>query len=995
MIGLMARRISSPVIVGRDDELTLLRATIARGAAGDPETVLISGEAGVGKSRLVGQLADEADDLGVHIVVGGCMALVDAPWPYAPVAAAVDALLRDTDNDPTLTAGLAGDLVRLSPDIGSKLDAPPLAVPEAMIPGRVFDAVRNLFGRAASTRPLVVVFEDLHWADPSSLDLIGYLIRNMDWPGAIVATYRSDELHRRHPLLPWLAEIARVASVERIELDRLSPEAIAAQVEAILGEVPDARLIDEVVHRGGGNAFITEELVVSRGRDGGIPRAAGVKHLLLARVAGLSDATRTTVEAMSVSPAATDSAIVAAASGRPDIEVEAAIHEALDAQIVVPAVDGSGYVFRHALLQEAVYDGLLPSERRRYHLGFARALEATHGPEAVHHALAANDLALALRASIAAGAAASTAGAFVDAATHLERAVQLFDAVSGADAFVEGGRSRLLALAAQAVSYSGDSVRALRLWRAALDAAEPEGSVEERAEMLLGLAIDANDTSEHAAAIEATQMANELLMVSPPSRLRARVLADHARDLFVAAEAAAAVETSRAAIEMASVVGDLRIEALGRGRLSLALFHLGQRDEAIAEAETALSIARATRDRFVVHSVFWNAGKLYDDVGQPGHGGDLLIGEAVPLARELGLATSAVTALGAWQLWQAGRWSEGRRALDEALQEPGKRSGRATELDVVQDLYDVMTRPTALRAEAREPTAVDSPPDWIIAAEDAIRRAEPERAVALARQGLKASEKEASLGNRTHRGWLLRLIARAEADAAASSTGHRQAERRLAAARRSAEAATEARALLEVGHEGDLRGGDMPANVLLAEAEATRAVGSSDPGAWEHAAEAWESRDGIFEAAYARYRRAEALLSAGRRRGEAADDLRWAKRTTVALGAAPLEEAIDALAARARIDLGTAAGSGSMLAGGALGELASPLTRREVEVLGLLAEGRSNRQIAEALFISESTAGVHVSNILGKLGVSGRTEAAAAAFRAGLAPLVEAVPADR
>ena len=103
MIGLMARRISSPVIVGRDDELALLRATVARGAAGDPETVLISGEAGVGKSRLVGQLAMEADELGVRVVVGGCLALVDAPLPYAPVAAAVDALLRDTD-DATLGA---------------------------------------------------------------------------------------------------------------------------------------------------------------------------------------------------------------------------------------------------------------------------------------------------------------------------------------------------------------------------------------------------------------------------------------------------------------------------------------------------------------------------------------------------------------------------------------------------------------------------------------------------------------------------------------------------------------------------------------------------------------------------------------------------------------------------------------------------------------------------------------------------------------------------
>jgi len=175
-----------------------------------------------------------------------------------------------------------------------------------MIPGRVFDAVRTVFGRAAATRPLVVVFEDLHWADPSSLDLIGYLIRNAGWSGAIVATYRSDELHRRHPLLPWIAEIVRLPLVERIELERLSAGASAAQVEAILGEAPDPELVDEIVRRGGGNAFMTEELLASRERDGAIPRDAGIKQLLLARVASLPDATRTTVEAMSVASAALD-----------------------------------------------------------------------------------------------------------------------------------------------------------------------------------------------------------------------------------------------------------------------------------------------------------------------------------------------------------------------------------------------------------------------------------------------------------------------------------------------------------------------------------------------------------------------------------------------------------------------------------------------------------------------------------------------------------------
>jgi DNA-binding CsgD family transcriptional regulator len=172
---------------------------------------------------------------------------------------------------------------------------------------------------------------------------------------------------------------------------------------------------------------------------------------------------------------------------------------------------------------------------------------------------------------------------------------------------------------------------------------------------------------------------------------------------------------------------------------------------------------------------------------------------------------------------------------------------------------------------------------------------------------------------------------------------------------------------------------------VLTEAEATRATGSSDPAAWTRAIELWEGRGRVFEPAYARYRRAEAQLAAGGHRSDAAHDLRVALAAARSLGAEPLERAIADVAARARLPI-----VAERLASGAGDDpaerLPAPLTRREREVLALLAEGRTNRQIADELFISESTAGVHVSNILGKLGVTGRTEAAAVAFRAGLVP---------
>jgi DNA-binding CsgD family transcriptional regulator len=686
---------------------------------------------------------------------------------------------------------------------------------------------------------------------------------------------------------------------------------------------------------------------------------------------------------MSASPSSTDAAVVAAVTETSEPDVEVAIHEALDGHVILPAPDGSGYVFRHALMQEAVYDDLLPTERRRYHLGFAATLEsADRLPEVVHHALAANDLALSLRASIAAGVAASEAGAFADAAANLERAVQLYESVPDGAAIVEGGRCRVLALAARAVSTSGDPERALRLWREALDTAGADVSKVERAEMLLDFAIDLNEMSENEAALETTRAANGVLADEPPSGTRARALADLARDLSVLGNDAAAADASRSAIEMALEIGDLRTEALARGRLALDLERLGDPAAGFGQVDAALAIVRSTHDPYSVNSVYWNAAQFYDEVGDPGAGGELLVGEAVPLAIDLGIPIQTFSAWGAWYLWQVGRWAEGRAALDAAAKVPVM-SGRGRGLAIATDLYDVVTRPDAVRAEARTPTDRNDPARWVIAAEDAVGRGDPEGAVALATTGLDAAAVEAAMGNRSFRGWFFWLIARAEADLAVGGTASRDRNRREAAAAGSVLAARQAREVLDAGSYPDLYGGDLPAHVALAEAEASRAIGSSDPGAWQTAALAWEARSGRYQAAYARYRRAEALLASSRRRAEATDELRSAKATAVDLGAVPLERLVDELAQRARIDLEPDPQRGHA-ADGPLGGLASPLTPRELEVLALVAEGRSNRQIAETLFISESTAGVHVSNILGKLGVTGRTEAAAVAFRSGL-----------
>ena len=700
------------------------------------------------------------------------------------------------------------------------------------------------------------------------------------------------------------------------------------------------------------------------------------------------------VDALSVSGAAADSTTLAAVLDAPEREVEAAIRSALEAQVLAAADDGSGYGFRHALLQEAVYDDLLPGERRRYHLGFVGALEASierqaadrppsaaRLAEVVHHALAADDLVTALRASVAAGMAAMAAGAFVDASKHLERAVQLSEAIPD-PAIVRRWRAALssCALAAEAASFSTDPARALRLWQEALEAAGPESSPEDRARLLLGLAICANDVFDNDLAVQSTRAANELLADEPASFLRAQALADLSRDLFVIGDDDAAIVAAEEAIAMAAEVGDLRNEALARGRLALSRMYVGDIELAEADAKRATEIARTTRDRFVVFSVYVNVGTMYDTVGDPATAGELLASEGVPLAAELGMPTVVLAAHAGWYLWQAGRWDAGQRVLDEAARDEGHRSGRSLALAKSQELYDAVRLPD-VRNGVVDPISSDDHVPWFVAAERALWHGEPSHAAELASRGLDAAVYAVGRRDRSNRGWMLRQIARADADLA---TGNGRG-RELEVPGRAAWAVERTRELLAQHEIADMHGDDLAMNLVLTEAEATRAAGASDPAAWTRAIDLWEGKHRVFEPAYARYRRAEALLSGGGHRAEAAEDLRLAHRVAASLGAAPLRRMVEELAARARIVVGAAPDAADGDFEAAL-RLPSPLTRREREVLALLAEGRSNRQIADTLFISESTAGVHVSNILGKLGVSGRTEAAAVAFRSGLVP---------
>ena len=218
----MAGRVSSPVFVGRTAELDAAAAALDRAAAGQAIHVLVAGEAGVGKTKFTEEVARLAADRGFRVLRGECVNLGGSSLPYGPVVDILRTLAADRD-EAGLTA-LAGpsraDLARLVPAFGSP-ETIALAQSE-WVQSRLFEGLLGLFERLAEETPTLIVFEDLHWADQATREAISFLVQSLrDVPIVLLGTYRSDELHRRHPLLPWLAGLDRGGRAERIRTDTL------------------------------------------------------------------------------------------------------------------------------------------------------------------------------------------------------------------------------------------------------------------------------------------------------------------------------------------------------------------------------------------------------------------------------------------------------------------------------------------------------------------------------------------------------------------------------------------------------------------------------------------------------------------------------------------------------------------------------------------------------------------------------------------------------
>ncbi|MFJ9536133.1 AAA family ATPase [Streptomyces sp. NPDC101225] len=975
----MSETLFTSPLVGRREDLARLADVLERARGGDAGAVLVAGDAGVGKTRLLDEVAVRAAGAGMTVLTGHCVDLGDVGLPYLPFTEILGLLAGDERFAPVLAAHPVVDRL-----LGSGSDA-------ARDPGgrlRLFEGMAGLLADVADAAPLLLVLEDLHWADQSSRDLLRFLLSRgvLQRPAggapthrlAVLASYRADDLHRRHPLRPLLAELVRLPAVERLDLRPLPDPEVTRLVRALQDRpLPDVT-VRRIVERAEGNAFYAEELLAATDpAAGGVP--SGLADVLLLRVEQLSETAQQVLRTAAVAGRRVEHDLLRDAVGLPEDELESALREAIGRQLLVPG-GGDTYAFRHALAREAVYADLLPGERARLHGAFARLLTgrghaAETAAERAHHYRESHDLPEALAASLEAADHAQRVGAPAEELRHLEAALDLWASVEPAARPAGEGVDRvtLTLRASAAAAHAGESHRAVSLTRSALASTGQDTDSELAARVRYTLAGNLMSVDSLTAAFAYSSEALAMIPAEPPTRTWVWAAATH----VLAARHIGENDTARRVAHQALRVAEqLRVtDAQADLLISLAVLDSGGRRGARGQErlKQARELARQAANAPVEMRALFNLAVGSFEAGDL-EGCLPWVTEGLDRARRAGLLSSPypleMRYLHLLVLYTLGRWDTCAQAAaaDEAV------LPAAGGYTVGPALYVALARGD-LGAVERARRLLEGPFDWmatlvagIALTEAAVLRGEPEAAVERTRATIGALTDDA--GHRpdlTVRLAALALTAVADAAVelrAAGGEAHRWKD--------TADELVElARQTARRDDDGTPQGPEGLAWLARAEAEWLRAVSGPDAAAWEKAVAAFGYGD-VYEHVRSQVRFAEALLVAERRE-EAAVQAREARAVAERLGAAPLLERIDGLIRRGRLADAPADR-----------ERPSPLTAREQDVLRLLARGRSNRQIGEELFISGKTASVHVSNILAKLGAASRTEAVAIAYRQGL-----------
>ncbi len=946
---------SSSQLVGRAAELTVGEAALRRALDGDPEqatpVLFVAGEAGIGKSRLLEVLLDRARQADAVTACGRCL---EHGGEIRPLAAMSEILA----------------------DLGEEVDTSTLAPAEAL--ARLFDRARTSLRTASARGAVVVAVEDLHWSDRTTRTLLAELVRTRGLGRMLlIGTYRSDELHRRHPLLPFLADLEHAVRPERIDLVPLDEAEVVELGSAILDRPIGAGRGRELARRSGGNPFYAEELLAV---DVSTRIPAGVSHVILARSRSLEPDALACLQAASVLAPPIYPAALQITSGLATLRYRRAVDVLCRERFLID--DEVGFRFRHELVREVFLDGLLPGERAELFARAAQALEE-HRPErrgeiARLYANAAQ-LPQALAAAVQAAAAAGSIGASAEAVEHYGRAIDLWDRVDGPAGRTGVSHLRLLRSAAQAADLARDFDVAVELATRAVDEARAAGDPFEEGGALLelsGYLWDASAPGMH----EAIERAMAVLPSEPLTVERIRLEVRSAMNRAFAGDGAAADLALAAAAQRAAELDERGVEATARAHVGYGRVLLGD-EQALRNLTDGLHVAQSIDDGTagtliainLTHALvslgrFRDAAELYDD--------GVAFNERHGYADTRGIlfqgnVLDALEALGWWEAAAGVMDDIGRRLSPETMHRWASAFLGWTQIQIHRGHY-AEAASTYRRGLEMWQTGYYSG-DQLPAGSGLIELAaagviEPIDPAAVEMWLDELQPDQASLDAR-----LVATAARHLVPPVTSAEHSRTLDMIIGWIARLRRMRAEFVQVPPV----------LDAWLSQADAEVAEADGDMGADRWAGQVTAWAHLECEYLAGYARFRQADALLrtGGGRSAGDRATAtglLRMAWRTASALGADPLCRDVQDLARRARLRI-EEDNANSVPAP----TEPSPfgLTARELEVLRLVNDGRSNGEIGTKLFINTKTASVHVSNILQRLGASNRIEAAAIARR--------------
>ncbi|MGI5243746.1 helix-turn-helix transcriptional regulator [Dactylosporangium sp. CA-139066] len=948
---------AEPAFVGRGEELDRLRRRLADVRDGEARTVLVSGEAGVGKSRLLREFSAIARQAGAHVLHGSCDESLDGEVPYLPLTEALEGFGREHGR---AAAELGGpSYTMLAGLFDGTGQAGALGTQH-----QVFLAVRKMLDHIGERAPAVLILEDLHWADPSTLGLVGALARAVpeDRRVLLVCSHRPVAAMLDTPLWKLLGNADFLRRVEQFPLPVFTKAELRRFMTDIAGRPVPPELVERCQDWSDGIAFhaellMTSELLDRPGTD--LPHA--ITDVMMAQVVSAAPAAKKVLRVAAVAGRRMSHGLLRTVSGLPGGDLDDALQDCLDRRMLAEDHTSGVYRFRHALLREAVYRSIATGSTPELHAQMALALaadprlslgdERTADAELAYHWHQAGRLPEALAAAVRAGQAARQTLAFPSAEQQFARALELWDDVVDAEARAGLPRVELLAAAADAARWSGHIGRAVEHARAAIALVDPvadpdrAGLLQERMGNYLW------EAGQRADSPKAYDEAARLLRGRPPSAVKARVLSARALHDLRRGRIADGQVKAEQALEMARAVGARAEE--GRA-LNVSGAALGLRDDpgtGVARLRAAIDIARQVQNLEDLFRAYSNLGFVLEHSGRLGEAADTNL-EGLAEARQLDLqdsrqatvlANNASTALA-----QLGRWDEAEAVITETT----------LSRQVGESLYPRLTLAEILVARGRFDRARDlldsvaavagetddvllQGPLHAYQAELALwqgRTADAERHVLDGIERVRGGE------NAVEQLRLCALGQRCAADRADPAAGDRFA---LLAS----EAVT-----------GDSPTAEIALLIQLCAAERRRIRGEDAAALWEQVARGWTGLQRRYPAAYARWRKAEAAHRDGDEAG-AREAARVAHAAARDLGAEPLGRSIEALAERAGFALATAP------------EPDKPpfdLTPTEYTVFKMIKQGLEPKVIAQRRNVSVRTVETQLQRIYSKTGVHDR-----------------------